>query len=74
MTSSLKGEGLGDKAKRRCYRTYGVGAVVGSKCSGQQSLFSIKENWIFSMTRHHAESNINVLLSRNLPIECGVRL
>ena len=33
MNSTLKGEGLGDKAKRRCYRTNGVGAVVSSKCS-----------------------------------------
>ena len=25
------------------------------------------------MTRHHAESNINILLTRNLPIDSGVR-
>ena len=24
------------------------------------------------MTRHHAESNINILLTRNLPIDSGV--
>ena len=26
----------------------------------------IKENWICAMTRHHAEPNINILLTRNL--------
>ena len=25
------------------------------------------------MTRHHAESNINILLTRNLPIDSGVQ-
>ena len=25
------------------------------------------------MTRHHAESNINILLTRNLPIDSGAR-
>ena len=32
----------------------------------------IKENWIRAMTRH-AESNINILLTRNSPIDSGVR-
>ena len=31
-----------------------------------QSFFFIKENWISTMTRHHAEPNINILLTRNL--------
>ena len=26
------------------------------------------------MTRHHAESNINILLTRDLPIDSGIRL
>ena len=39
-----------------------------------QSLFTfIKENWICTMTRHHAESNINILLTGNLPRDSGVR-
>ena len=36
-------------------------------------IFFIKENWICAMTRHHAESNINILLTRNLPIDSDVR-
>ena len=36
-------------------------------------LFFIKENWICAMTRHHAKSNINILLTRNFPIDFGVR-
>ena len=35
--------------------------------------FFIKENWICAMTRYHAESNINIILTRNLPIDSGVR-
>ena len=35
--------------------------------------FFIKGNWICSMTRHNAESNINILLTRNIPIDSGVR-
>ena len=26
----------------------------------------VKENWIYAMTRHHAEPNINILLTKNL--------
>ena len=35
--------------------------------------FFIKENWIWTKTRHHAESNSNILLTRNLPIDSGIR-
>ena len=38
-----------------------------------QSLFFSKENWICAMTRHHAESNINILLTRNIPFGSDVR-
>ena len=46
-----------------------------SECSGRPNFFFIiiKENWICAVTRHHAESNINILLKRNLPIDSGVR-
>ena len=45
-----------------------------SECSGRPIfIFFIKENWICAMTRHHAESNINILLTRNLPIDSDVR-
>ena len=42
-----------------------------SRCS--IFIFFIKENWICSMTRLLAESNINILLTRNLPTDSGVR-
>ena len=29
-------------------------------------IFSIKENWICAMTRHHAEPSTNILLTKNL--------
>ena len=48
--------------------------MMGSDCSGRPVfIFLIKENWICSITRHRAESNINVLLTRNLPVDSGVR-
>ena len=34
---------------------------------------TFKENWICPMARHHAEANINILLTRNLPFDSGVR-
>ena len=34
--------------------------------------FSIKGNWIFYTTRHHAEPNINILFTRSLPFDCDV--
>ena len=37
------------------------------ECSGRPVfIIFIKENWLCAMTRHHAESNINILLTRNL--------
>ena len=38
-----------------------------------QSFFFIIENWICAMTKHHAEPNINILLTKNLPFDYGVR-
>ena len=38
-----------------------------SKCSGRPIfIFFIKENWIWAMTKHHAN---NILLTRNLPLD-----
>ena len=54
----------------RCYRTLGVG---GSECSGRPTFFFITENWICPITRYLAESNINISLIRNLPIDSDVR-
>ena len=36
-------------------------------------IFFINETWICAMNIHHAESNINISLTRNLPIDFGVR-
>ena len=70
MTSTLKGGGdiklKWDKKGRR--------GVSGSECCGRPiSIFFIKESWICAMTRHHAGSNINILLTRNLPFDSDVR-
>ena len=37
------------------------------------NLFLIKENWIFALTGHHVEPNIDILFARNLPFESYVR-
>ena len=51
-----------------------VGGGGVSELSGRPVFaFFIKENWICAMTRHHAEQNINMLLTRNLPFDFGVR-
>ena len=68
MTSTLRGIG----AKMRCYRTQGGWWLV-SVLDVQSLFFFIKENWICTMTRHHAEPN-NILLTRNLPFDSDVRL
>ena len=45
-----------------------------SECSGSPIfIFFIKENWICVMTSHHAEPNINILLTRNLLFDSYVR-
>ena len=33
----------------------------------------VKKNWSCAMTRHHAEANINILLTRNIPFDSDVR-
>ena len=51
----------------------GEGVSRGSECPGRQIfIFFIKENRICPMTRHDGESN-NLLLTKNLPIDSGVR-
>ena len=51
-----------------------VGGWGVSECSGRPIFaFCIKENRICAITRRHAEPNINILLTRNLPFESDVR-
>ena len=73
MTSTLRewGKGGGEKAKMGCYRTQGVG---GQRVFCKSNLyFFVKENWIFAMTRRHAEPN-NILLTRHLSFDSDFRL
>ena len=67
MTPTLRGVG-GGKAKRRCHWMKGVGVI---ECLCLRCYF-IKENWIYAMTRH-AEPNIDILLTSNLPFDTDVR-
>ena len=61
-------KGLKGKTKMRC------GGLGDSKCSGRPIvIFFIKDNLICAMTRHYAESNINILLTRYFPIDSAVR-
>ena len=50
-----------------------VGEVGVTECSGRLFVFFIKESWIRAMTRYHAELNINIILTRNLPFDPDVR-
>ena len=61
-----------DKTEMRCYWTWRSGGLA-NVLDVQSLLFFIKENWIYAMTRHHAEPNINILLTRNLPFDYDVR-
>ena len=63
--------GWGIKQKRDVIRRKGVGS---SECFGRAIfIFLIKKLGFSPMTRYHAESNINILLTRNLPIDSSVR-
>ena len=72
MTSTLRGGGGGvgeDDKNEMLSEVWGRGV---SECSGRPIfIFFIKENWISSMTRH-VEPN-NILLTRNLSFDSGVR-
>ena len=77
MTSTLKGGGGQGKAKMRCYWMQRGGVCMGggggvSECSGRVIFFLSKENCICAISRHHAESNINMLLTKNPLIDSGV--
>ena len=69
MTSTLRRVGR-LKANIRCYWTQEVGV---SECSGRPIFFFIKENWIYAMTRHHAEPKHEYIMARNLPFNSDVR-
>ena len=66
MTPTLR-EG---KAKMKCYWTL---VVRGADCSRRPifNFFVLKKNGFAPW--HYAQSNINILLTKNLPIDSGVR-
>ena len=54
VTSTLRGEGVGDKGKTEMLSVIEGWGVSG--CSGRPIFnFFIKENWIFTVARHHAD-------------------
>ena len=62
--------GGGERGKGKNEMLSGVGRWGISECFGRPvSIFFIKESWICAMTRHDAEPNINILLTRNLPFD-----
>ena len=73
MTSTLRGMG-GETVRQEWAdvigrRGWGLVSVL-----DLQSLFSfIRENWICAMTRHHAEPNINISLTKKFPFDYDVR-
>ena len=70
ITSILSG-GAGTTQK---WDVIGRRGVRVRECSGRPIfIFFTKENWICTMTRLHAETNINILLTRNLPFDSDVR-
>ena len=61
-----------DWKDERCHRGRRVWGV--SECFRRPVfIFIIKENWICAMTRHHAESKINILLARYFPFDSDVK-
>ena len=70
MTSTLRRDGVKGKSEMLS----GVGEKGVSECSGRPVfIFFIKGSWICAMIRHHAEPNINILLTRNLPFNSDVK-
>ena len=67
LTFTLRG--VRDKAKMRYYREWGLASIL----DVQSLFFFIKENWICTMTRHHAESRITTLLTRKLLFDTDTR-
>ena len=59
---------------RQKWDVIGCRGWVVSECAGCPNfIFFIRENCICAMTRHHVEPNINILLTRNFPLDSYVR-
>ena len=61
-----------DVIRRRGWRLASVLDVFWDVLFFSFLFFFIKGNWICSMTRHHVEPNINILVTRNLPFESNI--
>ena len=48
----------------------GISMGVASVLEFQSLFVFIIENWVPAMTRHHTGSNIYILWTRNVPIDC----
>ena len=65
------GEGGGGKNEMLSdVRGWGLASVLNVQSF---FLFLLKKNWICIMTRHNPKPSINLLLTRNLPIDSDVR-
>ena len=67
---------MGDTHMTSTWSKGGEGRGLRQKWGGDEQMFwtfniyfFTKENWICAMTRHKAEPNINILLTRNLPFD-----
>ena len=51
-----------------------IGGCDANECSERPIFtFFVTENWICAVTRCHAEPNIDILLTRNIPFDFDVR-
>ena len=68
MTSTLRGRGRVRQKRDVIGRRGGRG--LANVLDVKSLFFFLKENWIYALTRHHAN---NILLTRNLPFYSDVR-
>ena len=69
MTSTLRG--VGGEGKKEMFLDLGGGGLA--SVLDVQSLFFIKENWVFAVDRQHTKPNIKILVTRNLPFDPDAR-
>ena len=70
MTFTLREEGGTREGKYEMLSDVGDGGLASILACMSDLYFFIRENWIWAMTRHHAN---NMLLTKNLPFGSDVR-
>ena len=70
MTFTLREEGGTREGKNEMLSDVGDGGLSSILACMSDLYFFIRENWIWAMTRHHAN---NMLLTKNLPFGSDVR-